>query len=187
MSGITTARSIRFATLDDPVSDEFLADTVLDIERELDALDVLKVTAMKRPCAMMSTNSFTVAVTTLTTVNFATEDVDTHGMINLGTSAQRITVSAAAGPGLYYVLGFCDAFNSGSWTLGEITLRKNGGQTIRSKYYNYNGSTSVDMYVGGVIWLGAVNDYVDMTLYHEGGGTDDVGTTTLKAFKITGN
>jgi hypothetical protein len=187
MSGITSARSIRFATLDDPISAAFLADTTTDIQRELDALDVAKLAAMKRPCAIMHTNSMVIPVTTVTIVNFSTEDVDTHGMINLGTNAQRITVSSAAGPGLYYVYAFTDAFNSGSWTLGELTIRKNGGQTLRSKAYNYNGNTTVDLSVSGVVWLGAVNDYVEVTVYHEGGGSDDISTTYLKAFKITGN
>jgi hypothetical protein len=187
MSGITLARSIRYATLDDPISAAFLADTVTDIERELDALDVLKLAAMKRPCAIMHTNSFSVAASTVTTVNFTTEDVDTHGMINIGTNAQRITVSSAAGAGLYYVIAFTDAFNSGAWTLGEITMRKNAGVVARRKCYNFNGSTTVDLFVSGVMWLGAVNDFVDMTVYHEGGASDDISTTYLKAFKITNN
>lgn len=187
MSGVTSARSIRYATLDDPISDAFLADTTTDIQRELDATDVLKVAAMKRPCAIMHTNSMVIPLTTVTTVNFTIEDVDTHGLINLGTNAQRITIPNAAAAGLYYINAWTDAFNSSAWTLGELTIRKNGGQEIRRKTYNFNGNTTVDIAVGGIVWLGAAADYVDITVYHEGGASDDISTTYLKAFKITGN
>jgi len=187
MSGITTARSIRFATLDDPISAAFLEDTAKDIARELDAADVLKTAAMKRPCAMVHTDTFTVAVSTVTTVNFTTEDVDTHAMVNLGTNAQRITVSSSSGAGLYYVTAFSEAFDSSAWTMGEFTITKNGTGQVRRKYYNYNGSTTLKMHVSGIIHLGTVGDYVDLRVYHEGGGTDNLSSTWLKAFKITIN
>jgi hypothetical protein len=185
MSGIVTSRNIRFATLDDPVSADFLEDTTRDIQRELDTLDGLKTTAMKRPVAIIHTNGVTVPVTTLTTVQFSTEDVDTHAMVDLTTNNQRITVSSTSGAGLYYVTAHSQGFSSGSWTMGEFTLRKNGGGVVRRKYYNFNGNTTVRMALASVVYLGAVADYVDVQVYHEGGATDDIGITYLKAFKIT--
>jgi hypothetical protein len=185
MSGITSARQIRYATLNDPTSSFFLEDTTRDIQRELDTLDGLKTTAMKRPVAIMHVNAPTVAVTTATTINFTNEDVDTHGMIDIPTNAQRITVSSAAGAGLYYVVAQSQALVSGAWTLGEMTIRKNGGAVVRRDYYNFNGQTSLRMYVASIVYLGAVADYVDLQVYHEGGATDNIGQTFLRAFKIT--
>lgn len=185
MSGIALPRSIRFATLDDPVSAAFLETTTTDIQRELDTLDGLKTTAMKRPVAIMHVNTLTIPVSTPTVVNFSVEDVDSHAMIDIPTNAQRITVSSAAGAGLYFVEAHTQAFASGNWTLGEFTLRKNGGGVVRKDYFNFNGASSIKMYVASMVYLGAVSDYVDVQVYHEGGATDDIGQTYLKATKIT--
>lgn len=186
MSGITTAQSLRFGTLDDPISSTMTEVLAEDIERELGAADALRTAAMKRPVVMIRNNASQTfaAGGGGTIVTFNVEDIDTHGMVNLGTSNSRATVSSQSGPGIYYVQFTCSSPPS-SWTTVELTIRKNAGNQVRKKIYS--NTTTAEPNIATFLWLGAVADYTDVVLYHDGGGTDAVFDAVLKLHKITTN
>lgn len=189
MAGVTSAQSLRYATVDDPVSATFTENLAEDIARELDAIEAARVVAMKPPVAIArNIGGQSIPVGGVGTVlQWTTEEIDTHGMIDLVSNNTRITVSSAAGAGLYWVDVIVGGSVPSAWSMIELSIRKNGGVQARRKYWNTASTTQTTPKFGMFIWLGAVTDYVDVVLYHEGGASESTSGGYLKVVKRTTN
>lgn len=181
MAGITDTQSLRFGQVTDPISFTMQKNLADDIARELDAVDAAKQVGLGRPVARMSRNATqSLAVNTLVTINFDTEVFDTHNMINLGTNAQRVTVSSEAGVGMYFVTARASADTTG-WTRGDLQITRNGGVYYQRTQWSPQGNNNT----GGMMYLPNVGDFIDVRMIHQGGGTTNIQNVNLYVWKLS--
>lgn len=186
MPGVTDTQSIRFGLVTDPYGDwTMVRNEADDIATQLDAADAAKTAALGRPAVSVRRSAaLAIPVGVATTVPFDFENFDTHGMADVGgANPSRITAVAAAGAG-HYMFSATANVNSVSWTRGDIQLFKNGGIARSRMLWFPPGGT---LGLTAIIWLGAVNDYVELRVYHEGGGSDNTIFVNLTAYKLTNN
>lgn len=181
MPGTTPVQGMRYGYDGDVISHTAQAHFADDAAAELSVLDTLRTRALKRPAVRIGATQ-NVPITTVTTVSFSTELWDTHGLWAIGTPTRMIIPNTDAA-GIYYVSAqMTSVFGGTPWTQGEITLRKNGGNYLRKKF----AGNPYRMQIKGEVWLGAAADYVDVTVYHEGGGSSSC-DVVLTAHKICDN
>jgi hypothetical protein len=182
MPGTTDVQLLRYGYDTDVLTHTMQANFADDVATKLTALDAQRTKALKRPSVYVQNNSMNIPITTVTTASFNFEGWDTHGLWNIGTPT-RLVIPTSAEAGLYWVQArVSSTFGGTPWTQGEITIRKNGGNTLRTKYIG----NPYRMNVEGIVWLGAAADYVDMAVYHEGGGSSSC-DVSLRAQKICEN
>lgn len=182
MPGITDTQSIRFGQVTDPLDWTMLRNEADDIATQLDAADTAKTAALTRPAARVRRLAqVALPVNTTTTIAFDSEDFDTHGIADVGgANPSRITAVSAAGTG-HYMFSASLTANSASWTLGRLGLFKNGALAReRALWFPPGGSLGVQ----GIIYLGVIGDFVDLRVYHEGGGSDLTIFVGLSVFKL---
>jgi hypothetical protein len=169
MAGTTPTQSIRFAELADVESHTVLANLADDVATQLDAADVARTHGLKTPVAKAERNAaLNIPVSTITTVPMDQIDGDTHGMINLGSFPNRITVSASAGAGLYQIEAFGVTVDTTGWTRGTIHIRKNGAAFYSKSLFKPVSFVGLNTEITVNL---AVADYIEIAVEHEGGGT----------------
>jgi hypothetical protein len=185
MAGITDTQSLRFGQVTDPISWTMQRDLADDIAAQLDAADTARTAALKRPTAMARRSaSLSIPVApTITTVTFDQEVAgDTYNMIDLATQATRITVSAAAGAGVYMAQAVLQGSYT-SWTRGDLILSRTGVFYGQRTWYSPQ-----DLNVLSACWMvnmPSVGDYFTLGVYHEGGGSTGTVDISLRVFKIS--
>jgi len=182
MAGTTTNFGLRYAEVNDVLSHTAEANLADDIAVDLTTQDAARTVALKRPIVRVGNNGYALPVGVVTTVIWDYETYDTHGLFNSGVSTSRLIIPSAATSGIWHVKAHVSFINASNWTLFEITIRKNGGLTLRRKYYGNPASATIE----GLIWLGAAADYVDMAVYHESGGSATV-QSQMYAHQVTKN
>lgn len=186
MAGVTDTQSLRFGQVTDVITHTMIANLADDFATKLDAVDAVRAAVLRRPVAWARKNNITpLAVNTQTTVAFDTKLADTHGMIDLVGQPTRITATSLAGPG-FYVVEAAATCDSASWTRGDISIFKDGA--VAAQRTLISPVSLCDMTVTAIIWLGVVTDFLDMRLYHEGGGTTNaLAGQEMRVFKIANN
>jgi hypothetical protein len=185
MPGVTDTQSIRFGLVTDPIDWTMVRNEADDIATQLDAADVAKLAALTRPIVKVRrVAAQALPVGVATAISWDSTVQDTHGMSGVGTGTPtRVTVSAAAGAG-HYMVAAAATLNSASWTRGDMQLFKNGGLIrARELWFPPGGSLGLS----AIVWLGAVADFLDLRIYHEGGGSDNTVFVQLTAYKLCNN
>lgn len=183
MAGVTDTQSIRFGQVSDVVTHTMVANEADDIAVQLDAADLARTHALKRPQAYVSRSaSFNLPVSTITVVTFDVINWDTHSMVNLATFPQRVTVGATAGTGIYhcYVRATPDTT---SWTKGDVILQKNGAFHMQKTAWQPVSFSTIaaEFFVN----MALTTDYLSVAMYHEGGGTTAVSGVEFYVQKIS--
>jgi hypothetical protein len=169
MPGVTATQSLRYGYVTDPVSYTMQRDLADDIAAQLDAADVLRTAAMKKPVVFASRNTaLTLPNLTLTTVPFTSSQYNTHGMVDIATQPTRITVTAAAGAGQYLVETHIQWTYAG-WTRGDITILRNGVFYAQKTWVSPQDQDVLQFTT--MVDMPNIGDYLSMQVYHEGGGT----------------
>lgn len=182
MAGVTPTQSLRYGQVTDVVAHTFQADLADDIDTQLQAAITARNAARLRPraTARRVLTSLSVAATTLVVVPFDSEADDTNGMVDVATQPNRITCSASAGAGGYYVSGFVDSAAGSAFTRSDIQINRNGTQVLHRSYWGQ----VTEMFVDGWVSL-AVGDYLELAVYHEGGGTVSMSDLFMEVQKFT--
>lgn len=185
MPGTTDTQSLPYDLLSENVAtatETGLERLAKAIATELDSADTARVAALKRAAARASRfltvqsipNNATTAIT------FDTENFDSHAMVNLGTNAQRITITAGGGAGVYRVAAHLDDMFTNNSGKVEIILTKNGSELFRqTQFAEANG-----MWVGGISDC-IVGDFFGVSLFQNSGAARDADTIRLEVWKIS--
>ena len=182
MPGVTSTQNLRFGYVTDPQDWTMQRNLADDMARELDAADVAKAAALGRPAVHVRRNA-TLALGDGATVlvPMDSEIYDTHGMVDVaGANPSRVTVTASSGTGHYFASGIVTA-NTTGWTRGDIQLSRNGTiQRSRTLWFQPGGSINVS----GIVYLGTVGDYLDLRVFHTGGGSTNATFVQFYVFKL---
>lgn len=182
MSGTTDTQSLRYGTVDDVITHLMVANLADDIATQLNAADIARTAALKRPQVKIERNAaMTIAVTTVTTISFDTETIDTHNMVDLAGQPQRVTCNAAAGLGIYHVRANANVDTTG-WTRGDIFINKNGS-TLDARTF-WGPVSFAGMELETFVNFASLTDYVSLSLYHEGGGSTGINFIQLYVQKV---
>lgn len=184
MAGTTDTQSLRFGQVTDVISHTMQANLADDIAVQLDAADVARAATLKGPVAGASRGSMNLPVGVAQLVTFTSEMFDTHGMIDIATQPTRLTVPSSAVAGIFEV-HFEALWDTTGWTRGDIYFYKNGGFYSQRTWYAPQSLGTVRF--TSQVWLGASGDYLQVYVSHEGGGTTANISSTLTAYKRTGN
>lgn len=172
MSGTTDTQSLRFGQLDDIITHTMIKNLADDMAVQLDAADVARTHALKRPQALANRGAtFTVAATTIQVVTFDTVGWDTHSMINLGTQPTRVTVGATAGAGRYETSLYVFTDTTG-WTKGDLIVNKNGSFYAQKTWWGPQSLDYLDIQV--MLPMLSITDFLTFAIYHEGGAATTV-------------
>lgn len=184
MGGVTDTQSLRYGYVTDVITHAMVANLADDIAAQLDAADIARTKALKRPEARAQRSAtLSIPVNTITPIPFDTIAYDTHGMIDLVGQPNRVTVVSAAGIGVYWARAQVSVDTTG-WTKGDILLYKNGafgGQKTSWGPQSFNGGPSGEF----IVPMTAVGDYFEIRLYHEGGGTTTLFDTQFWVRKVS--
>lgn len=184
MAGTTDTQSLRFGQVSDVIDFTMIKNLADDVAAQLDAADLARTAALKRPAASISRGAtFTLPVSTITTVTFDTLNWDTHSMVNLGTQPQRYTVGATAGPGSYYVALYVFT-DTAAWTKGDLLINKNGSLYAQRTWWQ---PQVLDyLFIDTILPLDVVTDFLTFSLYHEGGASTTVFAVDSYVQKVSG-
>lgn len=169
MAGMTTTQNLRFGEVGDPLSYTMQRDLADDIATQLDAADVQRSAALRRPMTWMSrVTALSLPVSTYTAVPFTSAPVNTHAMADIPGQPTRATVTAAAGAGRYLLEAHIQFLYTG-WTKAEIAIFKNGAFYVGDSWAS---PKDIDvLQLAAMVDLNTVTDFIDMRVNHEGGGT----------------
>lgn len=183
MASVTDTQSLRFGQVTDVLSHTMMRDLADDTAVQLDNADAARTTALKRPMVKIQRNgSLAIPVTTIVIIPWDIETTDTHGMVDIPTQPTRVTAVAAAGSGLYLVE--IDVLSDmTSWTRADVLLRRNGTFYTQKSFYQPQNFTHLQ--VSTFMDLDTVGQYLEVGLYHEGGGTTNTLTVDCRVFKAT--
>ena len=182
MAGVTDTQSIRFGQVTDVQTHTMIANEADDIATQLDAADLARTAALKRPTAWSKRSAvIAIPVTSQTLIQMDTEVWDTHSMVDIAGLPFRVVVGATAGAGVYLVQAETNGDYTG-WTTAIIAIQKNGTDWVSKRFHLPQ--------TGEVLGLQmlvdmALNDYFTMTIYHEGGGTTNAFSCNLRACKMS--
>lgn len=183
MPGVTDTQALRFGLVADPIDFAMVRNLADDIAAQLDAADLARTKALKRPVAWSQRSSaLALPVNTMTSVPFQVEIWDTHAMVDIPTQPSRIVASATAGTGVYMFMMRASADTTG-WTRGDLALFKNGALHTQRTLHTPQNFTP--MYHSAIINLGVVGDFVSCSIYHEGGGSTNTSEVNLMCWKIS--
>lgn len=183
MGGTTDTQSIRFGYVTDVLDFNMMKNEADDIAVQLDAADVARTTALKRPVAWARRAAvLAIPVASTTSVQFDTEVFDTHGMINIAGLPFRIVVGATAGPGVYLVQADVQGDMTG-WTRADVEVQLNAGTLFTRSYAAPQTGSPLTMSM--LVNLALITDYLTMSVRHEGGGTTNMTLIDLRAVKIS--
>lgn len=182
MAGVTDTQSIRFGQVTDVITHTMLANEADDIAVQLDAADVARTTALKRPVAWTRRNAtLALPVTTQTLVQFDTEVYDTASMVDIAGLPFRVVVGATAGAGVYLAQAEFNGDYTG-WTTAILAIQRSGTDLVQKRFHHPQSGSglSMQMFINM-----ALSDYLTATIWHEGGGTTNVNSVQLRAAKIS--
>lgn len=185
MGGITDTQSLRFGYVGEPIDWSLVYNLADDIATQLDLADTAATAALQVPAAIVRRGTtLALAAGVAVSVPFTSEQQDTHGMVDIAGQPNRLTVSAASGPGLYAVT-FVTQCDTTGWTRGDIIVNLNGAQYSRKAFFAPQpfGSMQVTMHMH----LGTVGDFVTFQMYHETGGTTNMIEAYAYIFKLANN
>lgn len=183
MPGITDTQALRFGLVADPIDWTMLRNLADDIAAQLDLADLAAIAALQMPAVIAQRNTaLALPVTTATAVPWNNEIQDTHGMLDTaGATPNRLTVSAAAGAGLY-VTSIQVQTDTTGWTRGDVILNK-GASGYARKTWDQPQSFGY-MQMTAMVRLGVVGDFIGWQIYHEGGGTTNTTEVNVRVYKI---
>lgn len=182
MGTTTPTQSLRYAYVTDVISHTASKDLADDVAAQLDAADVARTAALKRPIAKARrTAAQSIVDSSFVTVTFDTEVWDTHAMIDIAGQPTRITCGATAGIGIYLVRARVNTIAGTGFTRSDIGILKNGVVKHQNEQW---GAVTDEMYCAGHVALGATTDFLTMTIRHIGGGTINASFIELTAQKI---
>ena len=185
MPGTTETQSLQYDLLSENVAtatETGLERLAKQIATQLDAADVARVTALKRPAARASRFLTVQSIpnNTLNVVTFDTENFDSHAMVNLGVNNDRIIITAGGGAGKYMAAAHLfDMFTNNTGKV-EIYLTKNGSELTRqTQFAEANGMTVA------AVSNCVVGDRFGISLFQNSGAARDADTIRLDVWKIS--
>ena len=185
MAGTTDTQSLRFGEVTDVIDFTMIKNLADDIAVQLDAADVVRTAALKRPQGYVSRGgALALPANTTTIATWTAEVIDTNAMIDLVGQPQRITVGALAGTGLYMMEANFNADTTG-WTRADAVLLKNGALVAQHTFHSPQ-SFSV-LYASMIVHAPNTTDFFTLGMYHEGGGTTNSSTIEMRVSKLTEN
>jgi hypothetical protein len=185
MPGTTDTQGLQYDLLTENVAtatETGLERLAKGIATELDNADTARTTALKRPAARASRfltvqsipNNATTAIT------FDVENFDSHAMVNLGTNAQRVTITAGGGAGVYMVAARLDSIFTNNTGKVELLITKNGAELFRQTVF----AESNGLAVAGIS-LCIVGDFFGVSVFQNSGAARDADTVRLEVWKIS--
>lgn len=123
-------------------------------------------------CRVLRSTTQSISDSTVTTVNWNSEDFDTDSMHDNSTNNTRITAKTAG----KYVIVVAVVFAANDTGIRQIILNKNGSLHQQQIFAN-NASGEDQLSMSSVVSL-AVNDYVEVDVYQASGGALNVQTTS---------
>lgn len=168
MGGTTNSQLLRFPYVDEVINSTNLQNLATDVASKLDTQDTNRTLVTAKPIASVARNANqSFAVSTDTLIIWDTINLDTAGLVNLGTQPTRITVPAAY-TGLWQVTySLFDIANA--WTRTAISVLVTGTvRQTRTYYKSAYAFASHTVFVN----VPTANDYIEIRLRHAGGGTD---------------
>ena len=121
--------------------------------------------ALDAACSVVRTANQTISNTTWTLVEFTSETFDTDTMHDNSTNNSRITAKTAG----YYWISAQVAWDSEGTGGRTSRIREGGDTTISNWTDDANGERDI-VQTNGVLWLMAVDDYVEVEVYQNSGG-----------------
>lgn len=181
MAGVTDTQSIRFGQDTDVIDHTLLKNLADDVAVQLDAADVARTAALKRPAVFLQRLAvLALPAAASTVVPYDTLNYDTHGMVNLGGQPTRVTVSASSGAGIYMVHAVPISWDKTGWTRADVIVSKNGTPYMQRTLWGPQSTMAVQ----GMVFLGTVGDYIETLIYHESGGTTNLSVMNLYVWKV---
>lgn len=182
MPGVTDTQSIRFGYVTDPTDWTMMRNEADDIAAQLDLADIAKTAALGRPLVFARrTATLALADGATVLVPLDSEIYDTHNMVDTaGANPSRVTVNTASGIG-HYMVSCYSTVNATGWTRGDIQLYKNGTLNRGRSLWSPPGGT---LNLSGIVYLGTIGDFLDMRLFHTGGGTTNATFCIFYVFKL---
>ncbi len=171
MPKVTDTQSLRYGVVGDPVSYTMIRDLADDIATQLDLADAARITAMQRPSVLVGRTTALSLPASMTPVPWTTTfgSPDPHGMTAVGGGTpSRVTVTASAGAGTYFVTAEMQNLYTG-WTRADIAIYRNGSYYAQRTWRAPQDLNPLQF--SSLVNLPNVGDYVEMYVYHEGGGT----------------
>lgn len=180
MGGTTNSQALRFPYVDEVINSTNVQNLATDIASKLDVQDVSRSLITAKPIAVVSRSANQAfVVNTDTTIIWDTINLDTAGLVNLGTQPTRITVPSTY-TGLWEVTySLFDIANG--WTRTAISVMVTGVVRQTRTYYQSAyafGSHTV------LVNVPTANDYIEIRLRHAGGGTDSNSNFTCTAHMV---
>lgn len=182
MGSTTPGLALRYGYDGDVITHATVANLADDIATQLTAADTARAAALRRPVfygrRALSTQNLPVNTTVIMSMD--QEIFDTHGMIDLPADNTKISCVAGSGAGVYEITMMARCTTTG-WTKGEWAIIKNSTvvvqQTIIAPTAN-NHSAPLEVALG-------VGDFLQVSLYHEGGGTTTLNYCELRGRKVS--
>lgn len=180
---MTDTQSLRFGQVTDVITHTMQQNLADDIAAQLDLADTARTAALKRPIARVQRGTaLAIPVTTVTVVPWVTELTDTHAMVDIATQPTRITAGATAGTGAYIVQADLQGSYTG-WTRADLLIYKNGAVYAQRTWFTPQDFNILA--ITTMVNFGVVGDFVDLRIYHEGGGSTNTLTVNMNATKIS--
>jgi hypothetical protein len=182
MGSTTPNLALRYPYVTDVISHTNESQLADDIATALGTMDTARTTALKMPTFYGQRNATqSMAVSVETKLQMDTEVEDTHGMINIGTDATRVTCTAQSGAGVYeFSLMFAATMTS--WTRGDLILSKNGVFVTQQELFSPITSDRYGLHVQVAM---IVTDFIQFGCYHEGGGTTNTSYFEIRGHKVS--
>jgi hypothetical protein len=148
---------------------------VADMSEEVTAMLTALVNGRAR-ASVYKNGTQSVNNSTLTALNFDTEDFDVGTMHDNVTNNTRVTIPAS-NDGIYLVMGAA-TFAANATGNRQLVLKKNGATDVRSVTLpNTGGATAQQMQIARVLALVAT-DYIELIVGQDSGGNLNVGSAT---------
>lgn len=180
MAGTTDTQSIRYGQDTDVIDHTVLKNLADDVAVQLDAADVARTAALQRASVFVRRLAvLALPAAASTVVPWDSISYDTHGMVNLGAPT-RVTVTASSGAGVYMVHATPISWVDTAWTRADVLVSKNGTAYMQRTLWGPQDTLAVQ----GMVFLGTVGDYIEVSIYHESGGTTNLNFMNLYVWKV---